>query len=143
MAQPLAFERQPAALAIIEPRFLAQQFFENTDFFLQILNHLLLIAIQLASDAEQRHQLGRADESIRIQHHLGHRPNRRGGSQHGFNQLATRANQHAHQRLGLFQRSTMDELSRPLLPAPLALIYLVRVFASERQLRIAHIFQCG
>ncbi|MGA2248399.1 MAG: hypothetical protein ABSH48_25775 [Verrucomicrobiota bacterium] len=32
--QPLALDRQALALAIIEPRFLAQQFFKHTDFFL-------------------------------------------------------------------------------------------------------------
>jgi hypothetical protein len=30
-------------LAIIESRFLTQQFFENTDFILQIFNHALLV----------------------------------------------------------------------------------------------------
>jgi hypothetical protein len=50
--QPLAFDGQPPALAIIEPRLLAQQFFENTDFFLQIFNHVLLIAIHPTGRAE-------------------------------------------------------------------------------------------
>ena len=36
--------------------------------------------------------------------------------------LAAGANQHAHDRLGLFQRSAVDELSRPFLPPALAVI---------------------
>jgi len=46
--QPLAFDSQALALAIIEPRFLAQLFFEHTDFFLQIFDHVLLVAIHPA-----------------------------------------------------------------------------------------------
>jgi hypothetical protein len=41
-------------LAIIEPWFLAQQLFENTDFFLQISDHVLQVAIHPASDAKQQ-----------------------------------------------------------------------------------------
>ena len=46
----------------------------------------------------------------------------RGGSLHESCQsrLAVVANQHAHHRLSLFQRSAVDELSQPLLPPPLA-----------------------
>ena len=46
----------------------------------------------------------------------------RGGSLHepGKCQLDSSANLHPHQRFSLFQRSPVDELSRPLLPPPLA-----------------------
>jgi hypothetical protein len=51
---PLDFDRQSSAFAMIEPRFLAQQLFENTDFLLQIFDHVLLVAIQPASDTEHQ-----------------------------------------------------------------------------------------
>ena len=49
---------------------------------------------------------------------------RGGGSLHESCQsrLAAGANQHAHRRHVLFQRSAVDELSRPFLPPPLAVI---------------------
>jgi hypothetical protein len=49
-------------VAIIEPQFLAQQFFKSTDFFRQIFNHTQMVAIQPADDAN--HQ-----ESKRIHRH--------------------------------------------------------------------------
>src|ERR1019366_5032368 len=77
-----------------------------------------------AANANRWCWLWRADESIRFQHQLGQRADGRGGSQRESLQprLAAGANQHAHRRRGLFQRSAMDELSRPLLPPPLAVI---------------------
>jgi hypothetical protein len=41
-------------LAIIEPRLLAQQFFENTNFFLQIFDHAKRRAIHPAGEANHR-----------------------------------------------------------------------------------------
>ena len=52
MPQPLAFDREALVLASLELRFLAQKFFENTDFFLQIFDHVLLVAIQPAGNAD-------------------------------------------------------------------------------------------
>jgi len=63
------------------------------------------------------------NQSVRLQHQLGQRADGGGGSLHESVQpwLATAANQHAHDWLGLFQWSALDELSRPWLPASLAL----------------------
>jgi len=81
-----------------------------------------------SAGADQRCQLWRADESFWLQHHRRQQLGHRGGSLHQFQQshLVASFHQHAqqvrwHQRHVLFQRSAVDELSRPLLPPPLAL----------------------
>ena len=52
---------------------------------------------------------------------------RRGGSLHesGQPRLDSAPNQHPHQRLVLFQRSPVDQSSRPFLPPPLAVTHLL------------------
>jgi hypothetical protein len=52
--QPLVLDSQALALAIIEPQFLAQRFFAHMDFFLQIFDRVLLVAIHPAGNAGQQ-----------------------------------------------------------------------------------------
>ena len=63
-----------------------------------------------------------ADESIWLQHQLGQRHGCHGASLHEPCQfhLVSHQHEHPHRRFVLFQRSQVDELSRPLLSPPLA-----------------------
>ena len=45
-----AFEGEAATLIIIEPRFLAELFFEDTNLFLEIDDDILLVAVHPADD---------------------------------------------------------------------------------------------
>ena len=62
-------------------------------------------------------------QSIWIQHHLGQRLGRRGGSLHKSCQLRldSAPDRHAHQRFVPFQRASANEQFRPLLPHQIAL----------------------
>jgi len=75
-----------------------------------------------AASADWRWRFQRAEQSIRLQHHVGQWHGRRGGSLHesGQSRLDSGGNQHPHRRLVPFQRSRLDKLSRPFLPSALA-----------------------
>ena len=73
-------------------------------------------------DSKFRTQFWRADQPVWFHHLLGNEHSRRGGSllSDQFH-MDSGGNQHSHQRFILFQRPAVDELSRSLLPPPLAM----------------------
>ena len=52
-AQQSSFDGQPAALAVIKPRFFAQQCLDQADFFLLVFNDLLLVAVHPTGNAQR------------------------------------------------------------------------------------------
>src|SRR6266550_520465 len=76
------------------------------------------------ADPNQEPQLWRADQPIRFHHLLGSEQRRGGGSLHepGKSSLGFGGHQHPHRRLVLFQRFSLEELPRTILPPPLTVI---------------------
>src|SRR5258707_884598 len=82
-----------------------------------------IMDLALPANPEQQPQLWRANQPIRFHHLLGNKSKCGGGSRYGFGKshLVPGANKYSDERLVLFQRPAVDELSDAFLPHSVAL----------------------